>query len=95
MARWQDSQLAAVEFEGGSYRFCLDRIPEDDENYSPDFPYRIVWRGDERSPNSFMTRPAYMNWGILGETIRQALDNGRLQFTEFQPFFEALLRPQS
>lgn len=95
MARWQDSQLAAVEFNNEANRFCLDLIPENDENYSPDHPYRFVWRGDERGPDSFIIRPAYFNWEILGETIRQALDNGRLTFAEFQPFLEALLRPQS
>jgi len=95
MSRWQDAQLAAVEFNEGAYRFCLDLIPEDDESYSPDHPYRLVWRGDRRGPNRFVIRPAYFDWALLGETIRRALDSGQLTFAEFQPFFEALLRRRS
>lgn len=91
MARWQDSQLAAVEFNDGVNRFCLDLMPEDDENYSPDHPYPFVWRGDTRGPNSFVIRPAYFNWTILGETIRRALVNGRLPFEEFESFVRSVL----
>jgi len=94
MARWQDSQLASFEYNDGANRLCLDLMPEDDENYSPEHPYRLVWRGDERSPDTFINRPAYFNWEVLGVLIRQALDNGRLTFHEFQPFLEALIRPR-
>jgi hypothetical protein len=92
MSKWEEAQVAAVEFNDGAHRFCLDRIPEDDENYSPDHPYRFVWRGDPRGPNNLVIRPAYFSWELLGETVRLALDSGRLTFAEFQPFLEALLR---
>ena len=95
MSRWQDAQLATVEINEGAHRFCLDLIPEDDENYSPDHPYRFVWRGDPRGPNNLVLRPAYFNFELLGETIRRALESGRLTFAELQPFFEALLRQRT
>jgi len=95
VSRWQDAQLAAVEFNSGANRFCLDRIPENDENFSPEYPYRLAWRGDSTGADKLVLRPAYFNWALLGKTVRQALDNGRLTFAEFQPFLEALLRTRS
>jgi hypothetical protein len=91
MSRWQDAQLAAIEFNEGANRFCLDRIPEDDENYSPDHHFRFVWRGNKIGPNNLVPDPAHFSWDLLGQVIRHALDNGHLPIEEFEVFMRALL----
>jgi hypothetical protein len=90
MAKWEDAQLAAVEFNDGANRFCLDRIPNEDVNFDPALPYRFVWRGDSAGTNKLLIRPAHFDWGLLGETVRQALLNGRLTYEEFEPFIRTI-----
>ena len=83
------TELVNVPFEGGSYRFCLDRVVRDDEDDRVE--YAFVWRGTSASADGFNPRPAYFDWGLLGQAIRQAFVSGMLDRNECNEFCEAII----
>lgn len=56
----------------GNVRFCLDRVVRDDEE-DERIEYAFVWRGTASSPDGFVHRPAYFNFELLGEILREAI----------------------
>ena len=83
------TKLVAIPYDGGQYSFCLDHVLRDDKENETEFAF--VWRGDSRSPNSFGRRPAYFTWQSLGEIIRLAIEEDKIDEKEIGSFLKALV----
>lgn len=70
------TELVGVPLPGGRCRFCLDQVIRDDEDGRVE--YAFVWRGNRRSPNWFIARPAYFDFTLLATTMQKALAEGKI-----------------
>ena len=78
------TELSSIKFNRGSNRFCLDIIEGGD--------YAFVWRGNKRSKNGFVLRPAHFDWRTLGILIKQSFNEGKISKKEMQKFLDSLMK---
>ena len=81
-------KLVSIPFQDGKHNFCLDRVPCDDEKGT--FNYAFVWRGNKKSPDGFIAKPAYFGWRILGQAIRKAINEGKVPAQDKKDFLAEL-----
>lgn len=77
-------ELTSIEFNEGNNRFCIDRLTDREGQYA------FVWRGTSAGPNAFIPKPAYFEWELLGQAIRQAFTSGQIPRDEINSFFREL-----
>lgn len=78
-------EIAKIEYNEGQNRLVLESV----DNSSSE--YRFVWKGNSRSKDGFINRPAYFEWDQLGKLIRKSFDSGEIHHRDITSFLFNLL----
>lgn len=79
-------EISSIEYNEGKHRLALETVEDDSE-----IKFRFAWRGNERTKDGFVNRPAHFEWEALGELIRKGFESGHIKKEEIDGFLHSLL----
>lgn len=78
-------EISSIEYNNGKYRLSLEQVEDTEE-------YRFAWKGNKKSKDGFVNRPAHFEWKQLGQLIRQGFDSGKISKKEIKGFLHQLYK---
>jgi hypothetical protein len=78
-------EIESIKYNDGKHRFAIERIDGSESEF------RFTWRGNKKSKDGFLPRPANFEWHQLGQLIRKAFDSGEIKESEINDFLRNLL----
>lgn len=79
-------EIESIEYNEGKHRLALESIEVNSET-----KFRFAWRGNERTKEGFVNRPAYFEWEDLGKLIRKGFDSGKIKSEDIDDFLYSLI----
>lgn len=81
-------EISSIEYNDGKNRLSLEQLEDTEE-------YRFAWKGNIKSKDGFVNRPAHFEWEQLGQLIRQGFDSGKISNKEIKGFLHQLYKFKS
>lgn len=78
-------EISSIEYNAGKHRLTLESIEGSESEF------RFAWKGNKRSKDGFVNRPAYFEWAKLGQLIRKGFDSGNIKESDINDFLHYFL----
>lgn len=78
-------EISSIKYQNGDHRLTLEKVDESESEF------RFAWKGNKRSKDGFINRPAYFEWAQLGQLIRSGFDSGKIKDSDINDFLFSLL----